>query len=137
MTRLSFDMTEIILHHPEPPTGKLTTYAAKYNIEFFERKKIPSYGLWSVYIKIGHRYPKTPKGYGAAATLDDTLAALHKFLEGTGISKEYIRPDGTERWARIKQLIVLRDFAQVPLLANSDYVRDTRLIDRSMKNNAI
>jgi hypothetical protein len=109
-------MTGLILSRPESVTGKLTTYAAKYNIEFFERKIIPSYALWSVYIKIGHRYPKTPQGYGATGNYADVYDDMLRFIAGNNILFGHCRNDGLERWKKIKQLIMVRDFNQVPLL---------------------
>ena len=106
-------MPNLELYKPVSITGKLTTYAAKYNIEFFERKKIPSYALWSVYIKQGHRYPKIPQGYGAAANYDDANDEMRRFIDSHAIEWDYVRYDGLERWKAIKHLIVARDFNSV------------------------
>jgi hypothetical protein len=113
-------MPNLDLYKPGSITGKLTTYAAKYNIEFFERKKIPSYALWSVYIKQGHRYPKIPQGFGAAATLGQATLDMRQFIDGHGIGWDYVRNDGTERWKAVKYLIVQRDFSHVPALQQID-----------------
>ncbi|MEQ1484524.1 hypothetical protein [Methyloglobulus sp.] len=109
-------MQSLESYKPVPIVGKLTTYAAKYNIEFFRRKRIPSYALWSVYIKQGRRYPKTPQGYGAAATLDRATIDMRRFIDDHNINWDYVRNDGLERWKAIKCLIVQRDYSQVPKL---------------------
>lgn len=98
--------------------GRLTTYAAKFNLAFFTRKKIPSYALWSVYVKEGNRYPKIPQGYGAAATLEDARAELQAFINSHSLNWQYVRDDGTERWARVKKLIIIRDSFQGLALPN-------------------
>lgn len=101
-------------------SGNLQGYAAKYNIAYFPRKKIPSYALWSVYIKQGHRYPKIPQGFGAAATLGQATIDMRQFIDGYGIGWDYVRGDCTERWKAVKYLIVQRDFNHKPALQRLD-----------------
>lgn len=100
----------------QPVGGKLLGYAAKYNIQHFERKTIPSYAIWTVYLKVGGRYPKVPQGYGAAASYDAAHADMVAFIDACNVLPEYCRYDGTERWAKIKLMISARENRQAKLL---------------------
>jgi hypothetical protein len=102
-------MSEITPYQTEAISGQLLGYAAKYDLQWFGRKRIPSYGLWCVHIKVGRRYPKLPQGYGAVGSKDELLPAVQQFIDDAGIDLRYVRNEGGVRWRLIKHMIVARD----------------------------
>jgi Rha family phage regulatory protein len=81
-------------------------YAAKYAVEFFERKKVPSYALWSVTLKdpeSGH-YAKIPAGYGRTDTLEQARLDLTAWCEDRGLSFDRLRQD-MPQWRLVKDLL--------------------------------
>lgn len=97
--------------------GRLIGYSAKYAIEYFPRVKVPSYALWCLTLKNGHRYNKLPDGYGAAATFEDAKIELQTCLERFNLDPTYLTTD-MPRWGEIKKLIVARDFPPVSAKPN-------------------
>lgn len=81
-------------------------YAAKYAVEFFERKRVPSYALWAVTLKDTEsgRYAKTPTGYGRTDTLEQAHLALTAWCEASGLSFDMLRQD-THAWRLVKDLL--------------------------------
>ena len=72
------------------------SYAAKYDVAYFERKRIPSYALWAVAIKdptTGH-YAKIPAGFGQTATLEEAHLDLTAWCEAKNLPYQGV-PVGT------------------------------------------
>jgi Rha family phage regulatory protein len=78
---------------------------AIYAVDFFERKRVPSYSLWALKIK-GHnnRYPKIPTAYGRCATLEEAHLALTEAMVKHGVSVQTSRQDIVS-WNLVKELI--------------------------------
>jgi Rha family phage regulatory protein len=94
-------MTNTSLARQEKPS-----YAAKYSVEFFERKTIPSYALWAITAKdpqTGH-YPKTPTAYGKTDTLEQAHLELTGWCKEHGLAFSDIRSDITP-WKLVKDLL--------------------------------
>ncbi len=87
---------------------KVIGYSAKVAIEYFPRVKIPSYALWCLTLKCGHRYSKQPDYYGAAATFEDAKAQLQYVVAELGLDPAYFTSDDKVRWGEVKKLIVRR-----------------------------
>ena len=81
-------------------------YAAKYAVEFFERKRIPSYALWAISLKdpVSGRYPKIPTAYGRTDTLEQAHLSLTAWCEANGLTLADIRPDMIP-WRLVKDLL--------------------------------
>jgi Rha family phage regulatory protein len=83
-----------------------TSYAAKYGVEFFERKTVASYALWSITLKDPEtgRYPRLPTAYGRTDTLEQAHLELTDWCESRGLSFSDIRNDLTP-WRLVKDLL--------------------------------
>lgn len=80
-------------------------YTAKYSVEFFERKKIPSYALWAVSVKNEKGiYPKVPTAYGKTDSLEQANIELSNWCISHDITLEMIRND-MHPWRLVKDLI--------------------------------
>lgn len=63
-------------------------YAAKYAVDYFERKRIPSYALWAVTLKNPEtgRYERLPAGFGRTDTLEQAHLALTDWCQDRGLT---------------------------------------------------
>lgn len=79
---------------------------AIYAVEFFERKKIPSYALWAVTAKDQPtgKYPKLPTVYGKTDTLEQAHHALTEWCVTHGLRFEDMRSDIIP-WRLVKDLL--------------------------------
>lgn len=99
-----------VTHAALIPTGAMISpqqrrhYKALYAVEFFERKTIPSYALWSVKLREGRTYPKTPSGYGRVETLEQAHVAITDFCQARGLSFVDIRQE-IGVWRLVKDLL--------------------------------
>lgn len=94
-------MTDKSLTFPVKPS-----YAAKYGVEFFERKNIGSYALWAITLKDPEtkRYPKNPTAYGKTATLEQAHLDLTAWCEAHGLAFADIRSE-PPAWKLVKDLL--------------------------------
>jgi hypothetical protein len=83
-----------------------TSYAAKYGVEFFERKTVASYALWSITLKDPEtgRYPRLPTAYGRTDTLEQAHLELTDWCESRGLSFSDIRSE-PPAWRLVKALL--------------------------------
>lgn len=82
----------------------IKNYKAKYTIEFFHRKKIASYCLWAIYVKVDGHYPKIPQGYGQTDTLEQAHLAITDWCQAQGIVFNEMRSEMTS-WRLVKDLL--------------------------------
>lgn len=80
------------------------SYKAKYSIEYFSRKRVPSYALWAIYLKEDSRYPRIPTAYGKTETLEQANFAVTDWCVDRGITFGDIRND-IAPWRLIKDLL--------------------------------
>lgn len=82
------------------------SYAAKYDVEFFERKTMASYALWSVTLKDAAtgRYPRLPTAYGKTDTLEQAHSDLTAWCKANGLAFSDIRNE-LSPWKLVKDLL--------------------------------
>ena len=82
------------------------SYAAKYAVDYFERKQIPSYALWAVVMKdpATGRYDKIPAGFGRTGTLEEAHLDLTAWCEARGLAFADMRRE-TVPWRLVKDLL--------------------------------
>ena len=89
------------------------SYAAKYDVAYFERKRIPSYALWAVAIKdptTGH-YAKIPAGFGQTATLEEAHLDLTAWCEARDLAFADLRREMIP-WRLVKDLLAGKSGAE-------------------------
>lgn len=96
-------LPSIIQIHPAVTRRR---YAAKYAVDYFERKQIPSYALWAVVMKdpATGRYDKIPAGYGRTGTLEEAHLDLTAWCETRGLTFADMHRE-TVPWRLVKDLL--------------------------------
>jgi Rha family phage regulatory protein len=89
-----------------PPAVTRRSYAAKYAVDYFERKQIPSYALWAIVMKdpATGRYDKLPAGYGRTGTLEEAHLDLTAWCEARGLTFADLRQEMIP-WRLVKDLL--------------------------------
>lgn len=98
---------------PSAPAVTRRNYAAKYAVDYFERKTIPSYALWAVVMKDPEtgRYAKLPAGFGRTDTLEEAHIDLTAWCEGRGLTFADLRQE-TIPWRLVKDLLAGKSGAE-------------------------
>ena len=81
-------------------------YAAKYGVEYFARKRIPSYALWAVMLKDPETgcYERLPAGFGRTETLEQAHLALTAWCQARSLTLADLRQD-LMPWRLVKDLL--------------------------------
>lgn len=89
------------------------SYAAKYAVEYFERKRIPSYALWAVTLKDPEtgRYERLPAGFGRTDTLEQAHLALTDWCQARNLTFANLRQDMMP-WRLVKDLLAGKNGAE-------------------------
>jgi hypothetical protein len=80
-------------------------YPAKYSIAWYERKRIPSFAMWTFSPKHGNRYPKTPRCFGITDSLEKAEKELGYVLSEFGLTKEDCFFDESVLISQVRSLI--------------------------------
>lgn len=114
------------------------TYRAKYNVEFFQRKKIESYALWSVYIKTSAgRYGKTPVAYGKTQDLESANIALTNWCIKNNLTFDDLTQDSLIPWRLIKDLLDGKDPAEFFARNIKKRVTKNQVIEQAIPKNEL
>lgn len=99
-------------------------YAAKYGVDYFARKRIPSYALRAVTLKDPKtkRYERLPAGFGRTDTLEQAHLALTDWCQARNLTVADLRQDMMP-WRLVKDL----------LAAGLSYPLRTRLIGQEAR----
>lgn len=89
------------------------SYAAKYAVEYFERKRIPSYALWAVTLKDPEtgRYERLPAGFGRTDTLEQAHLALTDWCQARNLTFADLRQEMMP-WRLVKDLLAGKNGAE-------------------------
>lgn len=98
---------------PSAPAVTRRNYAAKYAVDYFERKTIPSYALWAVVMKDPEtgRYAKLPAGFGRTDTLEEAHIDLTDWCQARGLAFTDLRRE-TVPWRLVKDLLAGKSGAE-------------------------